>query len=179
MIPCGRIVAIAMMACGLTGVISTLGRAANDSADLDLRMNVVDKPIAPSSGGGTVAPTEPSIGGNPLWAIPLSLLKATRERPIFLPSRRPPAPVITATRVEPVITVPPEPEQPGLSLVGVVTGTSDGFAIFIDKTANEVVRLKTGEGHNGWILRSVSGREAVLEKNSRTAVIGLPTGDQK
>jgi hypothetical protein len=30
--------------------------------------------------------------GNPLWAIPLKELSATRERPIFSPSRRAPAP---------------------------------------------------------------------------------------
>src|SRR5438045_3679915 len=31
--------------------------------------------------------------GNPLWTIPLASLTATRERPIFTPSRRPPPPV--------------------------------------------------------------------------------------
>ncbi|MGH7880153.1 MAG: hypothetical protein ACREQD_11750 [Candidatus Binataceae bacterium] len=69
---------------------------------------------------------------------------------------------------------PPEPERPALSLIGVVAGASDGFAVFTDETTHGIVRLKTGEGHDGWILRSVSGREAVLEKNRRTALIGLP-----
>lgn len=31
-------------------------------------------------------------GGNPLWGIPMDALSATRERPIFSASRRPPAP---------------------------------------------------------------------------------------
>ena len=62
-----------------------------------------------------------------------------------------------------------------------MTGTTTGIAVFTDETTRDIIRLKMGEGHNGWILRSVTGREAVLEKDRRTAVIGLPlpTGDQK
>src|SRR5881396_2769728 len=60
--------------------------------------------------------------GNPLWAIPLSALTATRERPLFLPSRRAPAPAVANT---PVVAAPPppspaQPEQPPLTLVGAI-----------------------------------------------------------
>ena len=62
-----------------------------------------------------------------------------------------------------------------------LTGATDGFAIFVSDTTRDIIRLKTGEGHEGWILRSVKAREAVLEKNRRSAVIELPppTGDRK
>ena len=135
---------------------------------------------------GSPSTAETPITGNPLWGIPLKSLSATRERPIFLPSRRPPAPVVAAAPPEPTKPPPPapppaEPERPALRLLGVVTGTTDGFAIFVSDTTRDIIRLKTGEGHEGWILRSVKAREAVLEKNRRSAVIELPppTGDRK
>jgi hypothetical protein len=36
------------------------------------------------------------------------------------------------------------------------------------------VRLKTGQDHQGWVLLSVKGREATLEKNKRSATLTLP-----
>ena len=117
-----------------------------------------------------------SISGNPLWAIPHESLSATRERPIFSPSRRPP-PVLAAAPLEPPKPPPPAPEaqRPALRLLGIVSGAIDGFAIFINETTQNIVRLKTGEGHEGWILRSVKAREAVLENNRRRAVLALPS----
>jgi general secretion pathway protein N len=131
--------------------------------------------------------TEPGAAGkdsptsaNPLWAIPLGSLTATRDRPVFSPSRRVPAPAVAAAPVEPakpVYVPPPEPEKPQLSLVGVVTGISGGFAVFLNTATHDILRLKLGEGNEGWVLRSVKGREAVLEKNHQTAVIGLPASE--
>jgi general secretion pathway protein N len=120
-------------------------------------------------------PADPT--GNPLWAIPLSTLTATRDRPIFLPSRRAPAPAVANA---PVVVAPPppsspaEPEQPPLILVGAIAGESEGFAVFLDQATHNVVRLKTGQDHQGWLLRSVKGREATLEKNKQTTVLALP-----
>jgi general secretion pathway protein N len=124
------------------------------------------------------------ISANPLWGIPLATLTATRERPIFLPSRRAPAPAVAAApRVEPVkaVVAPAEPAQPPLKLVGTVAGIVDSYAVFINDATRDIVRLRTGEGHEGWVLTSVKGREAVLEKNRQTAVMALPSpaGDSK
>jgi general secretion pathway protein N len=120
------------------------------------------------------APPPPS--GNPLWALPLSMLSATRERPIFLPSRRPPTPIV-ATRFAPASAPPPppsEPSRPALALVGAVVGESEAIAIFIDQGSRDVVRLKTGQDYGGWVLNSVKGREATLQKGQQTAVFVLP-----
>ena len=139
----------------------------------------IDALPSPTYGTSTEIPER----GNPLWGIPIESLHATRERPIFSPSRRPPMPAVIATPAPPVKVVapPPEPEQPGLNLLGVVLGGGEAYAVFINNTTHDIVRLKTGEGQDGWILRSVSSREAVLEKNHRTAVVDLPplTGDLK
>jgi len=152
-------------------------RGANPPGALDLPpSNVVPAPVdvAPAAAPRAQQPADPS--GNPLWAVPLSSLTATRERPIFLPSRRAPAPAVAGT---PVVVAPPppppaEPEQPALTLVGVIVGDTEGFAVFLDQASNSAVRLKTGQDHQGWVLRSVKGREATLEKNKRRATLTLP-----
>src|SRR5204863_3922704 len=115
-----------------------------------------------------------SQGGNPLWAIPLEELSATRERPIFSPSRRPAAVTAAAHVPPPQAAKPPEPERPQLSLVGTIAGVKESFGIFLDRSADTVLRLKTGEDYKGWILRAVHGREIVLEKGDRTATLALP-----
>lgn len=152
-------------------------RAANTPGALDLPpSSVVPAPVdvTPGAPPRTERPADPT--GNPLWAIPLSSLTATRERPIFLPSRRAPAPAVAAA---PVVVPPPpppnaEPEQPPLVLVGVIAGDREGFAVFLDQASNNVVRLKTGQDHQGWVLRSVKGRDATLEKNQRSTTLALP-----
>jgi hypothetical protein len=50
-----------------------------------------------------------------------------------------------------------------------------GYAVFLNNITHDIVRLRTGEGEDGWILRSASTREVLLEKNDRTAVICLPS----
>ncbi len=117
--------------------------------------------------------------GNPLWAIPLKDLNDTRDRPIFTPSRRPPPPpVVEKPYVPPppprVETKPP-PEPLTLSLLGTIAGDSAGVALFMEKGSQEVVRLRTGESHQGWVLRTVHGREAMLEKGDRKETVTLPT----
>jgi general secretion pathway protein N len=169
----------------LSLALGDLSRAANPTI-IDPRDDT-DSGISnpPSFGLGTGA-APPAPTGNPLWAIPLNSLTATRERPLFVPSRRPPAPAVTTAAPPQNLPPPkpvalPEPEAPPLALVGVVSGTDDGLAVFLNTSTRDIVRLKTGEGHEGWILRSVKGREAVLEKNRRNVVIEMPppSGDRK
>lgn len=123
---------------------------------------------------GTPAPAAPE--GNPVRALPLAQLAITRDRPIFSPSRRPPPPPAPAP-VYTVASVPrpvkAEPQRPTLTLVGTVLGANEAIAVFLDRTTREVVRLHTNESHQGWILRSIDGREAKLEKGPDAAVLAL------
>ena len=73
----------------------------------------------------------------------------------------------------PVATKPP-PEPLMLSLLGTIAGDSAGVALFAEKGSQEVVRLRTGESHQGWVLRSVHGREAML--HDRFGVFAEKTG---
>lgn len=155
--------------------------AAGDPGDLQSRPpKVRPMPTLPTP----IDDLEPRVTekGNPLWRIPLSIMQATRERPIFSPLRRPPpaqpvAPPPQIVKAE----APSESNEPALNLIGVVVGDREGYAVFLDNTSHAIVRLKTGEGEGGWILRSVANREVVLERNHRTAVMRLPSpmGDHK
>jgi hypothetical protein len=164
-------------------LLGTPAFAASPPNALDLPPSGVTPPpvdmlqTAPVQQSTSERPRE--LSGNPLWAIPLSSLSATRERPLFTPSRRPPTPPAVAgpPPVEPVAAAPPPPagpERPQLTLVGAVGSESGGIAIFLDQTTNDIVRLKTGESHSGWKLRSVKGREAEFQKNSETLMFALP-----
>src|SRR5471030_1478850 len=95
-------------------VISVLPTAA-DSLDND--MNSVGTGInrAPPHPVSASHAENTSVG-NAVWAIPLSKLSMTRDRPIFSPSRRPAPPPVRPTIAKPV--EPTEPEQPTLKLVG-------------------------------------------------------------
>jgi general secretion pathway protein N len=72
-----------------------------------------------------------------------------------------------------IVARPSEPERPQLSLVGTVASDDEGFGIFLDQSKT-ALRLKIGEDHQGWKLRSVQGREAVLEKDQQSVTLALP-----
>lgn len=107
--------------------------------------------------------------GNPLWAISLDSLQATRTRPVFSPSRRAPARTAIPSASMPAAN------RPLLALVGTIAAGSDGIALLFEETTKSMVRLKVGEGYGGWILRAVDRREATLENDRETAILVLST----
>ena len=146
---------------------------APDNAGTSVRADLVPAPARDSL-------PDAERAGNPLWAIPLNQLSSTRERPIFSPSRRPPPPVVVNRPFVPPPPPPPPPpprppEHPSLALLGTIAGEGEGIALFMETTSQMVVRLRTGEAHEGWVLRSVHGREAKLEKDNRTETVTLPS----
>jgi len=121
--------------------------------------------------------------GNPLWEVAVSALRETRARPVFSASRRPPAPPVVAApppQPRPKPAAASEPDRLRLSLLGTVTGTSQRIGIFVDEVSNNVIRIKTGENHAGWILRSVERRAANFAKDRQetTLVLSVPGAEQ-
>ena len=121
----------------------------------------------------------PEPRGNPLWAIPLTTLTTTGERPIFAPSRRRPTPPAVPA---PVATAVPEPvavapEQISLKLLGTITSPKNGIAICFNQATGEIVRVRTGENFEGWVLRDVQAREVIFEKASQRTTLALPSPD--
>jgi hypothetical protein len=133
-------------------------------------MEVTIPPATPSP------PAERPLSANPLWAMPIKQFTVTRERPIFLPSRRPPAPPPSIVSVAKAIAPPKpkEPEQPHLSLVGTIVSDEDKFGIFVDQATKNVLRLRVGEEFQGWKLQSVNSREVAFQKEQQSFVVALP-----
>jgi general secretion pathway protein N len=157
---------------------ATLDVLPNDVAGVPERVDV--GPLRPLAGQKRQA-DKPPVQGNPLWSVPLSVLTATQERPIFSASRRPPPRAVAGPRIEPVnvpvVAKPAEPEHPPLALIGAVVGDSDAIAVFLDRTNQGVVRLRAGESHGGWLLSSVLRREVTLKKDDQTETLVLQRPD--
>jgi general secretion pathway protein N len=134
------------------------------------------KPVAGPNRSEKLAPT-----GNPLWSIPLSALSATRERPIFSASRRPPQAAVVAPTAQVSAPAPPKaaPQRPPLALIGAVVGEGDAIAIFLDQTSQKVIRLRQGESLAGWELSAVQPREVMLKQAERTEILALPQADDR
>lgn len=123
------------------------------------------------------AEPQPSAG-NPLWVLPIKQLSITRDRPIFSPSRRPPPPA-TPTFVAPVAVrqpvKPAAPERPAVSLLGTIIGIDDRIGVFLESGTQNIVRLRVGDDHQGWVLRLIKTREVTLVKDhEQVAVLELP-----
>src|SRR5450631_1929679 len=114
-------------------------------------------------------PAENTSVGNAVWAVPLSKLSMTRDRPIFSPSRRPAPPPVRPTIAKPV--EPTDPEQPTLTLVGTVSGENSGIAVFVEQATENIIKLQVNESHKGWILRSIKGREVTLQNGRKSSVL--------
>ena len=102
--------------------------------------------------------------GNPLWAIPVSKLSATRDRPLFSSSRRPPPPTVAAAPAPPPAVVKPvAPElPPPFTLVGTIIGENSRIAILLDETSKTSTGVREGDSASGWTLRSVETRSVIL-----------------
>lgn len=165
-------------AIGHAATSGTLDILPNDIAAFPDKVEVGNlKPLA----GSKPNATRPPVSGNPLWSVPLAVLTATQERPIFSASRRPPPRAVAGPRMEPVVApVAPalaEIEHPPLALIGAVVGASDAIAVFLDRTNQAVVRLRPGETHSGWELSSVLPREVTLKKADQVEVLAFQRPD--
>jgi hypothetical protein len=181
------IISVTLLSLSLHGAGAATSAASDDALDGGLSDDaraagspaVMAIPVAPPVTTVRVVASPPAperaLSANPLWAIPLAQLSATRERPIFSPSRRPPP---AAVAVETASTKPPprkkEIEPPQLSLVGTIASDDEGFGIFIDQSTKMALRLKVGEDYQGWKLRAIRRREVTMEKDERAAVLTLP-----
>jgi hypothetical protein len=184
-----RTAAIGMVLLALSahGTSALTSSALDDALDTGLRddARTAGSPAAPSTPIPATAPAvlppaapapERALSANPLWAIPLTLLSGTRDRPIFSPSRRP-APAAVAA--EPVVAKAPpprkrEPELPPLALVGTIASGDEGFGIFVDPSTKVALRLKIGEDYQGWKLLVIRGREVTMARDQQAAVLTLP-----
>ena len=113
---------------------------------------------------------------NPLEALKLEDLAATRDRPVFAPTRRPPPP-----RVEVAPAPPPAPPAemvavdapPPFDLVGAAVGSRSSFVLLRDRGTYEVTRLRSGEEAQGWRVGAIGARSVMLERNGRAQSLAI------
>jgi hypothetical protein len=173
-VPLALLVLISTLLAADAQVLTAVPPVAADS--LDNEFNVRPPELGPRIQERPATGTDRAPAGNPLWGIPLKELTATRERPIFSPSRRPPPPASIGPIAAPITNVGAkrEPDRPRLILVGTVIGEKESIGVFLDQTTKNAVRLKTGQQHEGWVLQSIQGRDATFQKDQQIVVLTLP-----
>ena len=128
----------------------------------------------PSQQGG-----EGSLGAaalpSPLAAQPLDRLSATRERPLFSPTRRPPPP-------PPPVVAPPEPPTPpppppSVALFGIVMDGDEAHAIVRAGPADKIMRVAVGDDIGGWKVAQIEERRLVLSLDGRIATFMMFAGN--
>jgi general secretion pathway protein M len=110
---------------------------------------------------------------NPLAAQPLEGLSATRDQPLFVPTRRPPAPpppppAVAERPIQP--DAPPEP--PALTLFGIVM-EAEGARAVVRGPGNESLRLRVGDRVGDWAVTEVERRRLVLSLGDRSETFSL------
>jgi general secretion pathway protein N len=174
-----RSTAIAM---GVAGVFAAQAASLAEPQSYQVSVAAIETESAkPDVNGETRAdagspPPEVSTTGNPLWAIPISKLSATRDRPLFSASRRPRTPAVAAAPVAPPVAAakPVALELPPFTLIGTIISENSRIAIFLDETSKIATGVREGERTSGWTLRSVESRSAVLEGSNRMVTLDLP-----
>jgi hypothetical protein len=108
---------------------------------------------------------------SPLAAQPLERMSNTRDRPLFSPTRHPPAP-------PPVVAVapPPPPPPPDVALLGVVMDGEDARAVVRTGPAAKILRVGIGDDIGGWKVGQIEARQLVLLLDGRTATFTMFTG---
>jgi hypothetical protein len=112
---------------------------------------------------------------SPLAAQPLDRLTATRERPLFSPTRRPPvppAPVVSAPEAP-----PPPPPPPDVALFGIVMDGDEARAVVRTGPAEKIMRVRIGDDIGGWKVSQIEGRRLVLSRDDRIATFMMFTGN--
>lgn len=134
---------------------------------------------AAANPSGEPRPSDPSErprAGNALWTVPLDTLSATRDRPLFSASRRPPlvAAPIAAPPPKQEALAPPPPERPLLTLVGTILSPKATIAMLQGSNTETILRLRVGQENDGWLVRGISLRSIVVEKGAQSVELGLP-----
>jgi general secretion pathway protein N len=113
--------------------------------------------------------------GNPLWAVTLEQLPATRDRPLFAPSRRPP-PRPEAPRVEITAAIPapaPPRQPPSVVLMGTVTDADGTWALVRAGGSEKVTHARLGDEISGWKVSEIEARRLVLSSADRSVSFAL------
>jgi hypothetical protein len=118
---------------------------------------------------------------NPVTAVSLDQLTATRERPLFSESRRPrtappPGPSLAAA---PNIDPPaPPPSPPDLIFYGVVLDRTGARAYVDLKKPQKILGVRVGDEVDGWKVAQIDLQQLVLLLDDRSVTLLLNSADR-
>lgn len=101
---------------------------------------------------------------------PLEELRATRQRPLFAPRRRPDAKIVT--EIETPVTQE-APETAPFDLTGIVIGEDRAVAILHNRDTQETVHLRQGEAAQSWSVTEIAQRHVVLRNEDKQVRLQL------
>ncbi len=105
---------------------------------------------------------------NPVAAMSLDQLAATRERPLFAPDRRRPTASSVVSHVEPPL---PPPDPPRLSLFGVLVDTTGPRAVIRTDPAGKIVRVGLGDEVGGWRVTQIEKQRLIISLDGRSVTV--------
>ncbi len=102
----------------------------------------------PVEAAGGQAPPLSDLPAEPSFVMaPAESFSAILERPLFSPTRRPPAEgTVTIESAEPELEV---------TLVGIIISSEEQIAIIKPKGGSQFVRLSEGDSFQGWVLETI------------------------
>jgi hypothetical protein len=139
-----------------------------------LAAGVICLALLPAGAADDQSPGEIPTAATPLAEQPLERLSATRERPLFSPTRRPPP--TSPTIVEGPPPPPPPPAPPAVALLGVVMDGESARAIIRPSPAEKMTRVGIGDDVGGWKVAQIEARRLVLSLGERLATFEMFSG---
>jgi general secretion pathway protein N len=124
---------------------------------------------------GARATDAPSLA-NPLAAQMLDGLTATRDRPLFSPSRRPPPPPPPVLASVQTVAVKPI-DPPSIILLGIVTEGGQARAVLRTQSSNKAVRARLGDEVGSWTVTRIEPRRLILSHDERAVSYALFAGN--
>ena len=123
-----------------------------------------------------LGPDAPGAVGNPIAEVPFDRLSATRDRPLFSPSRRPAVLPQPPPPAGPRIEHAPRPspvQSPSVALFGIVVGAQGPRAFIGMGPTDPIVGVRPGDDVHGWMVTAITQRSLVLSRADLSATFML------
>ncbi len=105
-------------------------------------------------------------------ASDLRTLEATRQRPLFSPTRRPPPPSVVDEAEAP--PAPPVKPPPDIKVSGIILGSERSVAIVRLGQNAASLHVSLGSQVDGWTVSAIEARRIELRLGSRSLTAVLP-----
>jgi hypothetical protein len=110
---------------------------------------------------------------NALPWLKLEDLSATRERPLFAPTRRPPPPPPQPQAV--TVAAENPPETPRMVLTGIIVKPSETIVVLRNVATSETISLRSGESVGTWRVEAQNDHSVILTDGTQQFTLEMFT----